>query len=343
MSVLYLVEQGAILRKRGDRVVVQKDGNTLLDVPCQKVDSILIFGAVQVTTQALAELLDHGIEVALLTRHGRLRGQLTPVKSKNVVLRMAQYDRSRDPAFALATAREMVTAKVQNGREVIRRFSYNHPEAALGDVDARLGQSVDAVARCTSIGMLDGVEGSAARDYFAAFARMLLGEFTFPGRERRPPTDPVNALLSFGYTLLANELHSLLDAIGFDPYIGFLHQPDYGRPSLALDLAEEFRHPLVDRFTLNLLNLKVLAPADFVVEAESGAVHLAAEAMKTYFRHFEEFMLDEKFPSAEGERTSFRRMLQLQAQALARALQGGEPYAAFRYGSVGSHAVPDRV
>src|SRR3990172_4723771 len=128
MAILYLTEQGSILRKTGDRILVTKDEETLLDVPCAKIDQVLIFGAVQVTIQALSELLEHGIELALFTRHGRLKGQLTPIKSKNIVLRMAQFERARDQAFALQTARAVVEAKISNAIAVLRRFAYNHPE-----------------------------------------------------------------------------------------------------------------------------------------------------------------------------------------------------------------------
>ena len=332
MAILYLTEQGSILRKTGDRILVTKDEETLLDVPCAKIDQVLIFGSVQVTVQALSELLEHGIELALLTRHGRLKGQLTPIKSKNILLRVAQYDRSRDAAFAISTATEIVKGKISNGIEVLRRFSYNHPERGIQEIADRIEGRLAGVGAATSLEELNGLEGVAAREYFSGFGRMLLGDLPFAGRKRRPATDPVNALLSFGYTLIANEIHSLLDAIGFDPYLGFFHQIDYGRPSLALDLMEEFRHPLVDRFTVTLVNKGILKSEDFSPEPASGAMYLKPEAMKLYFRHFEHFLLEETLPAADGKSVSFRRCFQLQAQAMAQSLQKGTPYSPFRYG-----------
>ena len=334
MATLYITEQGAILRKTGDRIIVEKDEHVLLDVPCHKVDTVLIFGAVQVTIQALSELLEHEIELALFTRHGRLKGQLTPIKSKNIVLRMAQFERVREGAFALRTAREMVRAKISNAIAVLRRFAYNHPErnAALDGEVTRLQTHLTALDEVQDLAALNGLEGIAARAYFAGFARMILADLPFPGRRRRPAPDPVNALLSFGYTLIGNELHSLLDGMGFDPYLGFLHQIDYGRPSLALDLLEEFRHPLVDRLTLTLINKRILQETDFALDAGSGSMHLKPEAMKVYFRHFERWMLEERVDVSDGQKVGFRRAFQLQAHRLAEAIRDGASYQPFQYG-----------
>ncbi len=333
MATLYVTEQGSILRKTGDRIVLEKDEKVLLDVPCHKVDAVLIFGAVQVTIQALSELLEHEIELALFTRHGRLKGQLTPVKSKNILLRMAQFERARDVAFALRTARAVVRAKIRNGMAVLRRFAYNHPERKPG-LDAailEMERQLPEVDRVADLAALNGIEGMAARAYFDGFGQMILTDMTFPGRKRRPAPDPINALLSFGYTLIANELHSLLDGIGFDPYLGFFHQVDYGRPSLALDLMEEFRHPLVDRLTIHLINKGVLKDQDFSPDPTSGSMHLKPEAMKVYFQHFERWMVGERVTGPDEKKVGYRRAFLLQAQRMAEAIQAGPEYAPFRY------------
>lgn len=342
MATLYVTEQGAILRKTGDRIVLEKDDKVLLDVPCHKVDAVLIFGAVQVTIQALSELLDHEIELALFTRHGRLKGQLTPIKSKNIVLRMAQFERARDTAFPLGTARAIVRAKIENGVTVLRRFAYNHPDRkpAIDAAITSLQGDLPEVDAARDVAALNGIEGMAARTYFGAFGQMILTDLEFPGRRRRPAPDPINALLSFGYTLIANELHSLLDGIGFDPYLGFLHQVDYGRPSLALDLMEEFRHPLVDRLTVTLINKGILREEDFAPDAASGSMYLKPEGMKVYFQHFERWMNDERVSGPEGQKIGFRRCFQVQAQRMAEALREGKPYQPFLYGRGGKDLEP---
>ncbi len=328
MATLYITEQNAIVRKTGDRLVVEKDRTTLLDVPCLKLEAVLLYGNVQVTTQALAELLDHGIELALLSRAGKLRGQLTPPKAKNVPLRMRQYELSRSEERCLPLARELVCCKIANSVAVARRFRANHPEAIAAEAVADLERHLDGAAGAASLDSLRGFEGAAAAAYFPLLAAMVPEVYGFDGRNRRPPRDPVNALLSLGYVLVGNEIQALLNAIGFDPYLGIFHQLDYGRPSLALDLLEELRAPLVDRWTTNLLNLGVLAPADFTGTAERG-VFLTPPALKRYFAAYEKEMTT---PMAFGGQTlGFRQIFRRQAERLARHLLEGEPYAGFRY------------
>lgn len=327
MTTLYVTEQHAILRKTSDRVVVEKDGQILAEVPCLKLESVLLFGNVQVTTQALAELLEHGIELALLSSSGKLRGQLTPPKAKNVVLRMRQYEASQDAAFRLETAREMVRAKIENSLAVVRRFRANHPESHRAPAESAIEDALDGVDAIDGLPSLLGVEGSAAAAYFPLLIAMIPAELRPARRERRPPPDPFNALLSFGYVLAGNEIQALLDAIGFDPYVGFLHELDYGRPSLALDLLEEFRPAFVDRLSVLLLNRGTLRRTDFTQEDERG-VFLRRESLGAYFRTYEE-VIRERLAVGSGE-ISLREAFREQAQRLARALRGEEAYRGFR-------------
>jgi len=330
MAFLYITEQGAILRKTGDRVIIEKKGVVLGDIPCLKLDTILLFGNVQVTTQALGEILEHGIELALFTLAGKLRGQLTPPKAKNIPLRMRQYEISQDRDAALQMARAVVCGKVHNAVAVLRRFRNNHPQAvALEDIRV-VEETLPRVEQTTSLEELLGVEGIAAARYFRALAAMVPPDAGFAGRNRRPPRDPMNALLSFGYVLVGNELQSLLDGMGFDPYLGFYHQVDYGRPSLALDLLEEFRAPLVDRFSANLLNLGVLRAADFAGGPEKGVL-LRHESLRRFFPAFEKEVTTPV--SLDGEELTFRQLFRRQAERLARALLAGEPYECFRWPS----------
>jgi CRISPR-associated protein Cas1 len=219
-----------------------------------------------------------------------------------------------------------VRGKIANAVTVLRRFRANHPGAfplaTVEDLEARLNH-IDSTP---SLDTLRGVEGSAAAAYFEAFATMVPRELGFPGRQRRPPKDPVNALLSFGYVLVGNELQSLLDGIGFDPYIGFFHRLDYGRPSLALDLVEEFRPALVDRLTLSLLNRKILDRHHFEPTPEGG-LYLDREGKRRYFAEHEKEM---NAPFTLGAETvTFRGLFRRQADRLAAALTRDEPYESF--------------
>lgn len=326
MANLYLTEQGAVLRKTGERLLVEKDDQELLEIECFKVDTIFIFGNVHVTTPALTTLLDHGIELAFLSVTGRLKGQLTPPKAKNVLLRVAQYQRYQDTPCALGLARCFIRGKVCNALSLLTRQHRNYPERGFAPYRAELGRLLHKVDRAPTLETLRGLEGTAARLYFEGFRLACRTELAFPGRRRRPPTDPINALLSFGYTLVNAELASLLDAMGYDPYIGFFHQLDYGRPSLALDLLEEFRVPAVDRLVLNLTNLRVLQAEDFDTDVESGGLRLRRPAFSKFFRAYEEHMHREFIDRGTGETTTLRKSLRRQAERLAAHLTRGESY-----------------
>ncbi len=330
MANLYLTEQGSMLRKTGDRLIVEKEGRELLEIECFKVDTVFLFGNVHVTTPALTELLDHGIELALLTLGGRLKGQLTPPKAKNVLLRMAQYEKSRDPSWVLAFSRSLVRAKVENALSLLTRQHRNYPERGFDPYRQELERLLGRIAEALTLDSLRGLEGTAARTYFQGFALACRTDLTFCGRRRRPPTDPINALLSLGYTLVGSELTSLLDAMGYDPYIGFYHFLDYGRPSLALDLLEEFRTPAVERLVLNLANLRVLQGEDFVVDEEGGGgMRLRRESFKKFFRAYEEHLNREFKDRATGETLTLRKAFRRQAERLAAHLTRGETYAPF--------------
>lgn len=331
MAFLYLTEQGSVLKKSGQRLVVSKEDATLLDIPASKVEAVLVFGNVQITTQAAHLLLDLGIEMALLTSHGRLLGQLTSPATKNVTLRVAQHSKRCDPAFVQALAQTIITGKINNSIEFVREFAHNHQETDLAAECASLAALRSEIAAETDPASLLGIEGTAARIYFQAFAKMIRHGFHFEGRRRRPAPDPVNALLSLGYTMTYNEILSLLDGAGFDPYLGFYHQVHYGHATLASDLLEEFRCPLVDRFTLNVMNNRVFSEQDFYLHAASGDVHLKDAALKKYFAEYEGFVTRPVKTSEEGRGISYRLLFRRQAERLKRLLTAMEPYRPYRF------------
>jgi len=328
MANLYLTEQGSIVRKTGDRLIVQKNKEILLEVQCNKIDSVLIFGNVQFTTQALQELFEHGIEMALLTRAGRLIGQLTSPTTKNIELRLDQFRKYQDETFKFELSRIIVEGKIKNCLSLTASFSYNHPDIDLKEEHGGMEASIRSLGNVSSVASLRGIEGTAARIYFSCFGKMILGEFTFEGRRKHPSTDPVNALLSFGYTLVFNEILSLLDGLGFDPYLGYYHDAEYGRASLASDILEEFR-ALVDRFTLYLVNNRMVKPADFFKNPQDGSVYLKRETMKKYFIEYEKFLNHEFKHPETGETATLRKCFRLQAEKLAGFIRGNKTYTPF--------------
>ena len=328
MATLYITEQHATLRKEQNRLVVEREGNALMEVHDFKVERVVVFGNAQLSTQAMAYLLERGIDTAFLSTHGRLKGRLAPIESKNVPLRIAQYERSRDLPFALSVSRAMVAGKISNCAEVLARHNRNHAECRLQPEVDRLAAASQKARRGVGLEALRGIEGTAAAVYFQGFARCLRRNFNFQKRTRRPPANPVNSLLSFAYGLLYNEAISACAATGFDCYIGFFHTVHYGRCSLALDLMEEFRPLVADRLALNLVNLNVIKSDDFHKKDGKG-FYLNDEARKRFLREYERTMTAEFAHKQTGERISLRRALYRQVLVLQKTILHGGDYRPF--------------
>jgi len=338
MATLYLIDQNTVLRKSSERLILCKRPekarrspglrvqDILLELPCEDVDQVMLFGNIQVTTQALQQLLEHGIELAIFTFTGRLLGQLTPPKTKNIYLRIAQFEKHRQPDFGLHLSRNLVTAKMRNALTMVRKHSWRHPELFTKNELTNLETLAQRAQAAATLEELRGHEGAATAAYFKLFGRMLNPPWQFEKRTRRPPRDPVNAVLSFGYVIVGTELQSLLDGIGFDPYLGFYHSIDYGRPSLALDLLEEFRHPLVDRLTLNLFNLNIVQASDFYTPPQGG-VYLNTSGKQKFFKQYETVLGEFEAATDPAEKPkAFRSIFQKQVQKLAQAVQNNTPY-----------------
>jgi CRISP-associated protein Cas1 len=318
MSVVYLTTSGTQVRRKGEKLEVWQGETKLSDLRLFELERLVVVGAVQFSSQALSLLLDQGIDVSFLTSGGRLRGSLVSAESRNVFLRLAQFDRFKDAAFRLAFAQQVVTAKLTAQERLLARQGRNHPGRLEEGAQERIRELIAKVGVAESVESLMGFEGSAAAVYYRQFGRMLT-TVPFPGRKKHPSTDPANALLSLGYVMLGNEIAALLEARGFDPAVGFLHGLRYGRSSLALDVVEVFRQAVIDRLTLRLLNRRQLTPADF--EGGEAGVRLSAEAFKRFLALYEEHL---RSPS-EGQGTpSWRERLQAQVDAVKGMVMAGE-------------------
>lgn len=345
MPPLYITTQGAKLCYRGHRLIVEHEEQEIAAVPTVHVSAVYIFGNVSVTTPALAFLLAQGIDLVFLSADGRYRGRLVGPEGGNARLRLSQYRRAMEPAWALGTARAIVLAKLHNYRTLLRRYarrlgtestdapveSERSTEALTAAADELDGLMARA-PRCTTVAGLSGLEGRGTAVYYAVFHHLLRASgWSFARRTRRPPRDPVNALLSFGYTILARNLESTLRAVGLDPYLGFLHQISYNRPSLALDLAEEFRAVVVDSVVLRCVNNGIIVPGDFRLDPQAEyPVLLNDEGRARFIRELEaRFHLEFQHPDSE-ERVTYRRCLELQARRMAQAIQSGGQYRPFQ-------------
>lgn len=320
---VYVEEQGAYVAKQGECLVVKVHGEKVAEVPMMQMSQLAIFGNVQVTTQTVHELCIRGIPLCYFSTGGRFYGIAQGFGSRNVVLRRAQFRRADDEDFCLALARRIVAAKVRNQRTLLRR----NAEGVPGETLRRLDELADEASRASSRDSLLGIEGIAARTYFEQFARMLRPRdpadrfaFHFEGRNRRPPLDPVNAMLSLCYSLLAKDCGVVAAAVGFDPCLGFFHTAHHGRQSLALDLMEEFRPILADSTVITAVNNGEIRPTDFIRAARS--VTLKPEARKRLIAAYERRLDQVIAHPVFGYKVSYRKVLEVQARLLGRYLLG---------------------
>lgn len=330
MSVLYVTVPGACVHQEQGRLRVTKGKELLTEARLFDLERVvLLSGTAGLTSTAATALMEAGIECAFVSSSGKFRGFLSPARGRGAGLRLAQFAAYSDPSRRLELARAVVARKIRNSDVVLARRSRNdegfHPEAER----LRLKRAWEAAEECPGLDLLLGVEGEAARSYFAAFGRMLGGGFRFTERSRRPPRDPANALLSFGYTLLSSEAVAAVAGAGLDPAIGMLHALDDGRPSLALDLMEPFRTAVVDRLVLSLANRRMLSPlADFTEDAERGP-RMSDEARKKFLIAYEARMTESFQLPRLATQITLREALRLEARHLAVALRDGAPFEPF--------------
>lgn len=320
---LYVTEPGAVVGLDGGRLVVSKCKDKLASVRLIDVLQVCTYGNVQVSAQAMRTLFDRDIDIFHFSYGGWLLGLSTGLPAKNVMLRIRQTTAAA--RGDIDSPRRMIAGKIRNCRVLLRR---NGGEAVSRAV-AQLGLLASAAENATSAAELLGTEGVAARLYFEALPNLLPKAAELPGprfgglRNRRPPTDAINCLLSFCYGLLTKEVVAACLAVGFDPYIGLFHRPRFGRPALALDLAEEFRPLLADSVVLTLVNNREVGPSNFVVRA--GAVTLTAQGRKAVIRAWERRMSTQVRHPTFGYAVSYRRAIELQARILAACLIGEFP------------------
>ncbi|MGH9182808.1 MAG: CRISPR-associated endonuclease Cas4g/Cas1g [Acidimicrobiales bacterium] len=322
---LYVTEQGATVSKDRGRIEVKKDGERLASVRAIDVSQVCVYGNVQISAQLLRELFASEIPVCWFSHGGWFSGLGEGLPGRNVELRRRQTIVAAQGGLDIA--QRIVNGKILNSRTLLRRNTRDRSDATLAQLKRLAEQSLEA----TSVGSLLGIEGTAARIYFGSFATMLReekrlpgGPFTFEGRNRRPPTDPVNCLLGYAYGLLTKELTTTAYGIGFDPYQGFFHRPRFGRPALALDLAEEFRPLIAESVVVNLINNGEVTTGDFIVRA--GGVALTQAGRRAVIAAYERRMAAELRHPVFGYRVSYRRALEVQCRLLAAHLLSEIPH-----------------
>jgi len=339
LNTLFVTLEGSYLRKDGEAVEVRHEGESRLRVPLHNLEGIVCFGYdISASVSLMAGCSEAGVSLSFHSPSGKFLAATRGFTSGNILLRREQYRRADDDTASTALSRNIVAAKIANSRTVVLRAARDHGDKDPGRSVALLTASdflehrLGMALRADSLEGLRGIEGDAAAAYFSVFKHLVTtedGAFSFSGRTRRPPRDPMNALISFLYALLMSDCRSALESCGLDPQCGFLHRDRPGRPSLALDLMEEFRACMADRTALTLINRRQITPGDFKTE-ESGAFLLREEARKTVLTCWQERKQDQIVHPFLGEKVTVGLLPHLQARLLSRHLRGDlDAYPAF--------------
>ncbi len=327
MAVLYIKEQGACVQKLGECIAVTKGGKQLLKIPFIKIDNISVIGNVQMTAQVLQTLMRGRTDVHFFSYSGEYLGRMAAESSKNIFLRFEQYGFYMQMDRRLDMARTMIDNKIHNQINLIRHHRWSGSVYDWKKDIARMEHYLSLLPEKNTSNEILGIEGICSNIYFSAFGHMLKCDFTFSGRNRRPPKDPVNVMISLTYTFLTKEVSSALDAESFEAYLGFLHGIRYGRKSLALDMMEEFRQPVADRLVMLLFNKRIIGKYDFDFP-ENGSAFLNEDGFRKFCIEYEKWMDGRN--TASGEK-SFRHIIRRQASKLKKAIMQKEDYVPYRW------------
>jgi CRISPR-associated protein Cas1 len=328
LNTLYVVSPGAYVAKESETVVVRLDGQTKYQVPILALGSVVCFGQVSCSPALMHFCAERDVSISFLSAHGRFLARVVGPAHGNVLLRREQYRRADDPGASRDIAVSIIAAKVLNGRMSILRALRDRPDCEGAEELRRSTRTLASLAAqlpgCPSLDSARGVEGASAREYFTALDSMITQQkedFFFRERSRRPPLDRFNALLSFVYTLVMHDVVAAAECVGLDPAVGFLHRDRPGRPGLALDLMEELRTWLADRFVLSLVNLRQIGRDDFTI-GENGAVLLEEEGRKRVLVAYQKRKQEELLHPFLEEKVTIGLIPHIQAQLLARHLRG---------------------
>lgn len=328
LNTLYVTSENSYLALDGENVVVLDGQREVGRLPLHNLEGIVSFGYRGTSPALMGACADRNISLCYLTPQGKFLARISGKIRGNVLLRQQQYDSSRDEKISLGIAKNCILGKVYNARWVLERAVRDHSLQVDTDwmkkASEFLENFLEQIQNCSSKEQLRGYEGEAASVYFSVFDQMILQqkkEFSFQGRNKRPPMDNINALLSFIYTLLTNNIVSALECVGLDPYVGYLHTDRPGRASLALDLIEEFRAVLADRFVLSLINKKIISGKGFV-QKENGAVLMNEELRKKILTEWQNKKKESITHPFLKEKVEWGMVPYVQAMLLARYLRG---------------------
>jgi CRISPR-associated protein Cas1 len=335
MATLYVTEPGSCLEREYGRIIITQENEVLDAVPIRKLEDVVLFGNVGVTTPALHLLLENGVNLCFLSRNGKVRGILKSYMKPQSELIPNQYFLTQSESFRIAFSKQIVIGKLSNYRVFLKRLlrrklnfqnqlDEEETERILNS-PTLLDQIKKKVRKASSIDELMGLEGLGSKTYFSVFfkAFSVASGLVINKRQKRPPKDPINAMLSLGYTLLSQSILSAIFISRLDPFLGFFHANKPGRPALALDLMEEFRSVIVDSLVLTLINKRIIQKHDFVQD-QNGAIRFGKRGIKVFIKQYQKRIDTEIWCPREGRKISYRKVFENQARSLSRIIDGSE-------------------
>lgn len=336
LNTLFIMTEDSCLAKEGESVIIKMDGEKRMHLPMNNLGDIVCFGRISLTQPAIEQCSLRNVSIQMLSKTGRFIARITGQTSGNVILRRQQYRLADSAENSSRIAADLLSGKIANCRAVLLRHLRDYPQTeyhtAIETAISKLSQSMDELSNSTDLDNIRGIEGDAAKSYFDVFDHLIVSQkenFYFASRNRRPPTDNVNALLSFVYAIMAHDAESACEAVGLDPQVGFLHRDRPGRASLALDIMEEMRPFFCDRMVLSLINRKQIQAKDFT-KADTGAVSISDDARKTVVAALQNRKQKEILHPFLQEQTTIGLIVHLQARLLARHIRGElDAYPAF--------------
>jgi CRISPR-associated protein Cas1 len=319
--VVYLTEPGSVMRKDGGKYLVEKSEELLAEVPSQKVEMVIVHRGVHLTMPVCEDLLENGISVCYVDYSGRLKGRLEPTLSCNIERHAIQFERYNDQSFCLSMAKKIIKGKLANSRTVLKRLNRYKQESRAEEIINAMDKFEDSINTAVDISQLNGYEGIFSKYYFEGLSLFISEQFRFKGRSKRPPKDPFNSLLSFGYTMLVNELYTAIVNKGLNPYIGFMHRLKNSHPALASDMIEEWRSLIVDSMVMKLLNNETFG-TDCFMRSSNGGCYLKKEDNRRFISCFETKLAQKNGYVYEiKEAMSFRETMRHQVSSLVSAIE----------------------
>ncbi|MDZ8258487.1 CRISPR-associated endonuclease Cas1 [Nostoc sp. ChiQUE01b] len=330
MAAIYLIEQGTSIYKDYQRFIIHVSEKPKIEIPVREVEQIIVFGNIQLSTHVINACLQEKIAVLFLSQSGQYHGHLWSEESSNLDNQLIQMQRRSDDYFQFSISKAIVLGKLMNSKQLLMRFNRKRKLVEVEKAIFGINQDIDSLDFVDNLDSLRGYEGIAAARYFPAFGKLITNSaFSFSQRFRQPPTDAVNSLLSFGYTLLFNNVLSFIIAEGLSPYLANFHYGERQKPYLAFDLMEEFRSPVVDGLVLKIINNSIFKPQDFDLVPSTGGIYLSQSARKVFLKQFETRMSEEVSHSDLQSQVTYRHAIQLQVRRYKRSLLSSVSYEPF--------------